>query len=103
MPTHVMVQTARGAQVLVTATSAADRIVATPALNADADGRANLTITAPAAGEKVALQVQATKAGAVARCAASFTPVELPQATDSPGLPPIQITTQPRPPAGADT
>jgi hypothetical protein len=73
------------------------------AVSAGSDGRADLTVTAQAAGAKVAVDVRATKAGATARCATSFTPVDLPQPTDSPGLPPIQVTTQPLPPAGADT
>jgi hypothetical protein len=72
-------------------------------VSAGSDGRADLTVVARAAGSKVAVDVRATKAGAVARCATSFTPVDLPQVTDSPGLPPIQVTTQPLPPAGADT
>lgn len=73
------------------------------AVSADADGRADVTVTSQAAGTKVNVQVQATKAGASASCSTSFTPVDLPQATDSPGLPPIQITTQPIPPANNNT
>lgn len=100
MPTHVIVQTVSGAQVSLGASSNAAAMVAPQrAVNADADGRADVTVTSQAAGTKVSVQVQATKAGASASCSTSFTPVDLPQATDSPGLPPIQITTQPIPPA----
>jgi hypothetical protein len=97
----VIVQTASGAQVSLATSSAT--LVPQRAVDADRDGRASLAVTAQAAGVKVAVDVRATKAGAVARCATSFTPVDLPQTTDSPGLPPIQVTTQPLPPAGAVT
>ncbi len=104
MPTHVIVQTASGAQVSVAPTSgAAAMVVPQRATSADADGRADLTVISPTAGAEVAVHVQATKAGATASCATSFTPVDLPQATDSPGLPPIQTTTQPIPPANNNT
>jgi hypothetical protein len=105
MPTHVIVQTVSGAQVFVAATSAADTFVLVPkqSLSADADGRVDLTIATPTAGTKVTVQVQAAKAGASASCATSFTPVDLPHVSDSPGLPPIQITTQPIPPANDNT
>lgn len=107
MPTHVVVQTASGAQVSVVATSAADASALMPkqTLRADVDGRVDLTIAAPVAGTgpfKVAVRVNASKAGATALCATTFTSVDLPQPTGSPGLPPIQVTTQPIPPANAD-
>jgi len=59
----------------------------------------HVIVTAQAAAAKISIRVQTSKADASASCATSFTPVDLPHATDSPGLPPIQITTQPIPPA----
>lgn len=104
MPTHVIVQTVSGAQVSVSSSSvAAAMVVPQRAVNADGDGRADLTVTPQTAGAKVHVQVHATKSGASASCATSFTPVDLPQGSGSPGLPPIQITTQPIPPANNNT
>jgi len=101
----VIVQTVSGAQVSLAASGAAAAAMVMPqrAVSADGDGRADLTVTPQTAGRKVDVRVQASKAGASASCTTSFTPVDLPQGTDSPGLPPIQITTQPIPPANANT
>ena len=102
----MIVQTVSGAQVSLAASSgaaAAALVMPQRAVNADGDGRADLTVTPQTAGARVHVQVQATKSGTSASCVTSFTPVDLPQGTDSPGLPPIQITTQPIPPANTNS
>jgi hypothetical protein len=96
MPTHVIVQTVSNAQVAVvmsgTSTASSGKAVA------DTQGRADVVVNPQSAGA-LPVKVTVTKGGLSASCRTTVTPVALPTPTDTPGLPPIQITTQPLPPA----
>jgi hypothetical protein len=101
MQTHVMVQTASQAKVDVVARS--KMATASRTITADADGHADVVVAVAAPESPVTVEVTVDKSGRTASCATVFTPVALPTPTATPGLPPIQVTTQPIPPANAST
>ena len=98
MPTHVIIQTVSDAQVSVVmagkSTASYGKAVA------DAQGRADVMVRPQSAGA-LPVRVTVTKSGLTASCGTTVRPVALPTATDTPGLPPIQVTTQPLPPTNA--